>query len=568
MTAVLDAHHADDSPRPAPLLVVEDLRLDLSALAQRRAGTQRQNAGPLVGPLSFQVGVGEAVGLVGESGSGKSLTAMSLLSLLPPSIERRGGRILWQPDGADFAQLSERGLRTYRGGAVAYVFQDPATALNPVLRVGRQVEEVLAIHRPELSRDQRRERLGQLFAEVELGTDAALLRRYPHELSGGQRQRVLLAAALAGDPDLLVADEPTTALDVTIEQQILELLKRLQAARGLAMLWISHDLALVRGLCTRLLVMHEGQLVEDAPTETLFASPQHAHSQALVEAARATASAGARSEVAAPMLTVEKLTVRYPGPRKTFGGAGKAIVAVHEVSFALGAGRTLGVVGESGCGKSSLARAVLRLETDVSGSIHLRPPGEEASIPWSTLKEAALRPHRRHVGMVFQDPATALDPRQPVWRSVVEPLEIHRPAGKSALRQKATELLQRVGLDQSFLDRLPSALSGGQAQRVGIARAVALDPCFVVCDEALSALDVTIQEQILDLLRELQAEHGLGYLFISHDLEIVARLADDVLVMHQGRVVEAGPTAQVLGNPQQPYTQKLLAASRAIHSNT
>lgn len=567
MTAVPDAHHADTSSRPEPLLVVEDLCLGLATSARARSGRGTDDSGALVGPVSFQVGVGEAVGLVGESGSGKSLTALSLLSLLPPSIERRGGRLWWQPDGVDFAQLSERGLRPYRGGSVAYVFQDPSTALNPVLRVGHQVEEVLAIHRPELSKAARRERLQELFTEVELGNGGALLRRYPHELSGGQRQRVLLAAALAGDPELLIADEPTTALDVTIEQQILELLKRLQAARGLAMLWISHDLALVRGLCTRLLVMHEGALVEDADTETLFASPQHPHSQALVAAASQEAQAQIREQAEA-MLTVDKLSVRYPGPRKVFGGAGEPIVAVKEVTFTLGAGRTLGVVGESGSGKSSLARAILRLESDFSGTVQLRPPGLGTSLAWSELKESALRPHRRHVGMVFQDPATALNPRQPVWRSVMEPVEIHRPTSQVELRQKAQRLLQRVGLDESFLNRRPSALSGGQAQRVGIARAIALDPCLVVCDEALSALDVTIQEQILELLRELQAEHGLAYLFISHDLDMVARLADDVLVMHQGRVVEAGATAAVLGNPQEPYTQKLLAASRAIHSTS
>jgi len=553
-----------------PLLEVQGLSLALTGGAA---------AAPLVGPLDFAIRRGEAVGLVGESGSGKSLSALALLGLLPPGVQLVQGHIRWH-DGADFAALTERQLRPYRGGAVAYIFQDPATALNPVLRVGHQVEEVLRVHRPELAKAERRARLRQLFQEVELA-DAVdgsvedhpgdkldvILRRYPHQLSGGQRQRVLLAAALAGDPELLVADEPTTALDVTIEWQILALLRRLQEARGLTMLWISHDLALIRHLCSRVLVLYRGQLVEQGPTEQLFTHPEHAHTRALVAAATADAKPASASGASETVLEVQDLSVRYPSPPRLFGRTASATVAVDHVSFRLGAGQTLGLVGESGSGKSSLARAILGLEEEVTGRVCLRPPGE-AVIPWSELSESKLRPLRRHVGMVFQDPATALDPRLPLWRTVAEPLEIHRPCPRAELRAAAERLLKRVGLDQSFLDRLPASLSGGQAQRVGIARAVALDPCLVVCDEALSALDLTIQEQILALLQELQEASGISYLFISHDLEMVARLADQVLVLRAGRVVEAGPTAAVLGDPQQAYTRELLAASHALHSGS
>ena len=550
----MDADAAPTSDAgPAPLLAVAGLEIG-----------PRDDALPrLVGPLSFAVAPGEALGLVGESGSGKSLTALSLLGLLPANLQRRAGSITWQ-DGVDLAGLGERALRRYRGGEVAYIFQDPATALNPVLRVGRQVEEVLQVHRPELDCAARRRRLAGLFAEVELGGDPALLRRYPHQLSGGQRQRVLLAAALAGDPALLVADEATTALDVTIQRQVVALVQRLQAERGLAMLWISHDLALVRGLCPRLLVMQDGAVVEEGATEALFQDPQHPHTRELVAAATAAEEAGAVRAEAPALLEVEELHVAYPGPAKLLGRATMEDV-IHGASFTLQAGRTLGIVGESGSGKSSLARAVLRLEDGARGRIRLTPPGAGA-IDWSGLPEARLRPHRRHVGMVFQDPASALDPRQPLWRTVVEPIEIHAPAPREELRRTATGLLERVGLDASFLDRRPGGLSGGQAQRVGIARAIALDPCLIVCDEALSALDPTIQEQVLELLRTLQEESRVGYLFISHDLEVVGRIADEVMVLRDGRVVEMGPTAAVLGEPREAYTAELLAASRALHS--
>ena len=488
----------------APLLAVRDLRLEVGDGARRQL---------LVDGVSFAVAPGEAVGLVGSSGSGKSLTALALLALQPPAVRRTGGSVRFA--GTELGALSERELRLFRGGRVAYVFQDPATALNPVLRIGKQVEEVLAVHRPELARRRRATVAAELFAAVELPDPDTIGRRYPHELSGGQRQRALIAIALAGEPELLVADEPTTALDVTVQEQILALLRRLRAERELAMLWISHDLQLVRGLCDRVVVLDAGQVVEEGAPEELFAAPQHAATQALVAAALRDAEPPRGVDAAPePLLRVAGLSVDYPGN----GGRGAARRAVHGVSLELAAGETLALVGESGSGKTSVGRAVLRLLEGAAGEVRLRLPGQAAAVDWLALPEREARPLRRHLAMVFQDPAGALDPRMRVWESVAEPLRIHRLASGAALRASAEELLAAVELEAGFADRLPHQLSGGQAQRVGIARAMALDPALVVCDEAVSALDAEIQERILELFRRLQQERGPAYLFITHDL--------------------------------------------------
>jgi ABC-type glutathione transport system ATPase component len=396
-----------------------------------------------------------------------------------------------------------------------------------------------------------------------------MARRYPHELSGGQRQRVLIAAALAGEPDLLIADEPTTALDVTVQEQILKLLERLRVERGLAMLWISHDLQLVRAFCQQAVVLYQGEVVECGTPEQLFQAPQHEHTKALVAAAEAGGSAApnATDDNSGTELVcqVSDLTVRYFAAAGWLGRKKLSTEAVKGVSFAIEPGETLALVGESGSGKTSVGRALLRLLPDVQGQVDFWLPNG-SKVDWLQLSEQQARPLRRHMSMVFQDPVAALDPRMRIWRSVAEPLMIHQEAQGAALRARALELLADVGLGPEFADRLPSALSGGQCQRVAIARAIALQPRLVVCDEAISALDSSIQEQVLELLADLQRRHGLAYLFITHDLEAVRRFAHRVAVMRNGEILESGSVPEVLENPQHSYTQQLLKAAAAVHS--
>lgn len=540
------------------LLVVSQLRLEVETAAGKRV---------LVDDVHFTIERGQAVGLVGESGSGKSLTALSLLDLLPPQIKRTAGKVFF--DGTDLAALKERQLRPFRGARVAYIFQDPSAALNPVIRVGAQVAEVLRTHQPQLNRTQREQRLLELLTEVELPEPATMARRYPHELSGGQRQRVLIAAALAGDPDLLIADEPTTALDVTVQEQILKILERLRLERGLAMLWISHDLQLVRAFCQQAVVLYQGKVVESGTPEQLFQAPQHEHTKALVAAAEAggnaTPSLDSEDPKTSLVCQVTGLKVRYYAAAGWLGRKTLSTEAVKGVSFAMKPGETLALVGESGSGKTSVGRALLRLLPDVEGQVDFWLP-DGTKVDWLKLPEHEVRPLRRHVAMVFQDPVAALDPRMRIWRSVAEPLAIHQEAQGAALRARAVELLADVGLGPEFADRLPSALSGGQCQRVAIARAIALQPRLVVCDEAISALDSNIQEQVLGLLADLQQRHGLAYLFITHDLEAVRRFAHRVAVMRNGEILESGLVSDVLENPQHSYTQQLLQAAAAVHS--
>ncbi|MDA0666610.1 MAG: ABC transporter ATP-binding protein [Planctomycetota bacterium] len=538
------------------LLEVEGLRLEVVD-----AGSKP----PLVEDMHFQLHAGRTLALVGESGSGKSLTALSIMGLLPFGVRRAAGKVRFQ--GTELTTLKESALRKYRGAKVAYIFQDPSAALNPVLRVGKQVEEVLQAHRPKLSRVARRARVLELLQEVDLPDGAVLARRYPHQLSGGQRQRVLIAAALAGEPEVLIADEPTTALDVTVQEQILGLLERLRVERGLAMLWISHDLQLVRAFCQEALVMRHGKVVERGAPKDLFENPQHAYTQELVRAALAGQIAKPAEEDApdeAPSVCrVFGMQVRYPGPN---GGKKDSFVAVKGVDFRIHPGETLALVGESGSGKTSVGRALLRLVPMEKGQVMMHlPNGKE--VDWASLSQAQLRPLRRHVGMVFQDPVSALDPRMRAWQSVSEPLAIHKVAKGRELRKRALALLADVGLGPDQADAFPNQLSGGQCQRVAIARAIALQPSLVVCDEAISALDANIQEQILELLADLQALRGIAYLFITHDLDAVRRFSDRVAVMKQGEIVEQGLTSEVLKSPEHPYTKRLLDAAAAVHSS-
>lgn len=541
-----------------PLLEVRDLRL-----CAGRAPAEVN----LVEGVSFRVAPRESVGLVGASGSGKTLTALSILGLLPAGIRRAGGAILWRGQ-TDLAALSEAQLRPFRGRRIGFVFQDPQSALNPVLRVGSQLEEVLMVHRPELPRAARAAAAAEAFATVGLPEPERIGRRYPHELSGGQRQRVLIAIALAGQPELLIADEPTTALDATVQLQVVELLDRLRRELGLAILWISHDLALLRERADRIVVMQQGRVVEEGPPAQLFARPAHAHTAELVAAAahperdRPPAAAAADG----PLLEVENLTVRHPAGRNWLGATTSWRTAVDAVSFSIRAGEALALVGESGSGKTSVARALLRLPgPQVEGRVRLRLPAAGV-VDWLALPEAQARPLRRHLGLVFQDPTSSLDPRMRVGRSIAEPLEIHGLARGAALRERVGTLLRQVGLAPEHEHRYPHQLSGGQNQRVAIARALAAAPSLVICDEAVSALDLAVQRRILELLRGLQDELGFALLFITHDLGVVRELAHRTAVMLEGRIVEEGPTAALLEGPREAYTRRLVAAARALHS--
>lgn len=537
----------------AALLTVHDLRIC--------AGETE-----LVHGLSFRVAAGESLGLVGASGSGKSLTTLALLGLLPEGLRQSGGSI--QFAGRSLAGLSERAWRGVRGGRIGLIFQDPSAALNPVLRVGFQVAEVLAAHGIAGGR----ERVRALFEEVQLSQTEDLLDRFPHELSGGQRQRVMIAIALAGEPELLLADEPTTALDVTVQAAILELVGRIRKERGLAMLWISHDLGVIARVCDRVAILDAGDLVEEGSVEQILERPKSAAAQRLLAAlprsARVHATAKPDSELegtsgpgagAPPVLQVEGLSVRYPAARDWLGRVRRWQAAVDDVSLEVPGGQTLALVGESGSGKSSLGRAVLRL-VPAEGRICLQP-SEGDPIDLMQVQGAALRAARRRLGVVFQDPARSLNPRLRIATSVCEPLRIHKACPRGEMRERAVELLLQVGLEADMVDRFPGELSGGQKQRVAIARALSLQPDLVICDEAVSALDVAVQAQVLELLKERQAATGTSYLFITHDLAVVEDFADQVAVMQQGKIVEQGSVAWVFSDPQHAYTESLLAAS-------
>ena len=522
--------------------------------------------------VSFEIAPGEAVGLVGASGCGKSMTTLALLGLLPEGVELVGGAIRFGGEGLE--GMSERAWRKIRGARIGLVFQDPAAALNPVLRVGFQVEEVLAAHGTAgPSRAERRARVVELFREVRLPDPEALLDRFPHQLSGGQRQRVMIAIALAGEPELLLADEPTTALDVTVQAAILDLVTRIRQERGLALLWISHDLGVIAQVCERVLVMHDGQLVEEGQVAEVLRFPASQGAKRLLDALPRAAREGATGadeadsagdQTSAPsaspaVLRITDLRVQYPAERNVWGRVQSWTAAVDGVSLEVPAGGTLALVGESGSGKSSLGRAVLRLVA-AEGQIELQPPGE-AALPLHALQGADLRAARRRLGVVFQDPARSLNPRLKIGVSVTEPLAIHRACPRAELPARARQLLEMVELDPEMAERYPAEMSGGQKQRVAIARALALDPLLVILDEAVSALDVAVQQTVLRLLERLQRERGSSYLFITHDLAVVEDFADQVAVMKDGRIVEQGAVSRVFARPEHAYTAELLAAS-------
>ena len=502
--------------------------------------------------ISFAIKKGETVALVGESGSGKSVTALSVLKLLPyPAAHHPTGSIRFK--NQELLDLPEAEIRRVRGDDITIIFQEPMTSLNPLHTIEKQIGEILLLHRG-LTGLAARARTIELLSQVGIPDPELRLKSYPHQLSGGQRQRVMIAMALANEPDLLIADEPTTALDVTVQAQILNLLKELQTRLGMAMLFITHDLGIVRKLADIVCVMKEGRIVEQGPVERVFTAPQHPYTRALLAAEPKPDPAPACPD-APVVIETNDLKVWFPIKRGVMRRAIGHIKAVDGVSIAVRQGETLGVVGESGSGKTTLGLAILRLISSDGPIVFLG-----STIAGLTFRK--MRPFRRRMQIVFQDPYGSLSPRMSISDIIEEGLWVHHPKlSRSEREQRVIGALRDVGLDPDTRFRYPHEFSGGQRQRIAVARAIVLEPTFVVLDEPTSALDMLIQAQIVDLLRALQRRHNLTYMFISHDLRVVAALACRLLVMRHGKVVEEGPAADVFARPKSPYTRALLAAA-------
>ena len=511
-------------------------------------GADRPNA---VTDLDLVLRPGAVTCLIGESGSGKSMVARAILGLLPgPRVRVAGGRI--QFEGADLAAITPRQMRKVRGARIAMIFQEPMTALNPLHTIGRQIDEVLRIH-TTLGRADRRARIVALLASVHLPDPARLLRAYPHQLSGGQRQRAMIAMALALEPSVLVADEPTTALDVTTQAQILRLIRDLQQKRGMSVLFITHDFGVVAEIADHVAVLQRGRLVESGTAEAVLRNPQAPYTKALLAAVPSLTPPVRPPLAAAPVaLTVSGLSKTYAGRSGLFGKP-RVVAAVKAVSFDVRRGETLGIVGESGSGKSTTARLAIRLIEPDGGTVRL------GDLDYTALGKAELRDKRSRIQMIFQDPFASLNPRRTVEQIITAgPIAHGVPAAEA--RERARSLLDLVGLDPKAAARYPNAFSGGQRQRIGIARALAMEPDVLVADEAVSALDVSVQRQVLDLLEDLKQRLSLAMLFITHDLRVAATICDRIAVMHRGAIVEMRGTADLFAAPEHAYTRSLLAA--------
>ena len=532
--------------------------------------------GAVVRNLDFDIAAGETLAIVGESGSGKSVTSLSVMRLLDARTSRIEGSV--KLAGRELLSLSEPAMRAVRGADVAMIFQEPMTSLNPMMSIGDQVAEVMQCHLGTPRKEARRAVIA-LFEKVRIPNAAERYDLHPHKLSGGQRQRVMIAMALAARPKLLIADEPTTALDVTIQGQVLDLIKELQAETGMAVLFITHDMGVVAEIADRTLVMLRGDRVEEGSTAQVFAQGKHPYTRALLSAVprlgsmagrdtpatfalidRETGIAGAELPVpaansgSAPVLVVKGLKTRFAVRGGLLAGVTGAVHAVEDVSFTLQPGETLSLVGESGCGKSTTGRSILRLNEPDAGQVQVNGTVLQG------LRETDLRKVRRGIQMIFQDPFASLNPRLAIGTAIAEPFIEQRLGSKEEARAKAAGLLERVGLSRTMMDRLPHEFSGGQRQRICIARALMLDPQIIIADEAVSALDVSIKAQVCNLLMELQQSLGLAYLFISHDMAVVERVSHRVAVMYMGEIVEIGPRRAVFESPQHPYTRKLMAA--------
>ncbi|MFJ7663994.1 ABC transporter ATP-binding protein [Lysinibacillus sp. NPDC097162] len=504
--------------------------------------------------VNFYVNKGETVGIVGESGSGKSVTARSIMRLLPsPPSFLKSGTILFQ--GENLVTQSEKQMEAIRGKDISMIFQDPMTSTNPTIRVGEQIAEGLMKHQ-KMSKKQAYEKTIELLKLVGIKNSEERYQQYPHEFSGGMRQRVMITMALACNPSLLIADEPTTALDVTIQAQILSIMKQMQERLGTSIILITHDLGVVAGMCDRVIVMKEGEIVEEGTTEEIFANPQHPYTKKLLNALpklhekkepKQPPNIEEGTDLNVPLIEVRNLSKHFDLKK------GELLKAVDDLSFRIYPGETLGLVGESGSGKSTTGRTILQLHEPTDGEVLYK------GVPVTRLSKGELKSMRRHMQIIFQDPYSSLNPRKKVLDIIGEALDVHKLA-KSAEERRARieELLELVGLKKEHALRYPHEFSGGQRQRIGIARALAVEPNFIVCDEPLSALDVSIQKQVVDLLKELQQRLGLTYLFIAHDLSMVKHISDRVAVMYGGKIVELAESEELYANPQHPYTKMLL----------
>ncbi|EKF58919.1 ABC transporter ATPase [Agrobacterium albertimagni AOL15] len=539
-----------------------------------RVGTEWRS---VVRNMDLDVAPGETVAIVGESGSGKSVTSLSIMRLLPQLTSRIEGSV--KLEGRELLTLDAEQMRQVRGNQISMIFQEPMTSLNPIFPIGKQIAEAITCHR-DISNSEAKAEVLRLLDRVRIPNAKNRFDEYPHQFSGGMRQRVMIAMALASRPKLLIADEPTTALDVTIQGQILDLIKTLQDEEGMAVLFITHDMGVVAEVSDRTIVMFRGEAVETGTTDDIFNRGQHPYTRALLSAVPKLGSMGGRERPmrfpvidiktgdtlvpeaeagipekgSQPLLEVKNLTTRFDIRSGLLGRRSGAVHAVENVSFTLKPGETLSLVGESGCGKSTTGRSITRLVTPTSGQITV--DGYNVG----SLDEASLRRMRRSIQMVFQDPFASLDPRMSIGQAVMEPFVEHNLGSKAEARDKAADLLERVGLSADMMPRYPHEFSGGQRQRIAIARSLMLDPKIIVADEAVSALDVSIKAQVCNLLLDLQQSFNLAYLFISHDMAVVERVSHRVAVMYLGEIVEIGPRQAVFDNPQHPYTKKLMAA--------
>ncbi|MDW3222984.1 MAG: ABC transporter ATP-binding protein [Paracoccaceae bacterium] len=524
------------------LLEIADLHVSLPPESQRPFAVETMN---------LSLDPNEILCVVGESGSGKSLTARAVMGLLPkPHVKISKGSVVFE--GEDLAQASEERLREIRGSEISMIFQEPMTALNPVMTIGTQIDEVFRFH-DRMPGKERRSRALKLLQDVQLPDPEQTLKAYPHELSGGQRQRAMIAMALALDPKILIADEPTTALDVTTQAQVLKLIKEMQAAHGTGVLFITHDFGVVADIADRVCVMQNGLVVETGTTDQVLRNPSHPYTKALISAVPDLVPRPARPRSTEQVLKVKNLEKTYRSGGGLFGGKGRVVHAADDVSIDLARGETLGIVGESGSGKSTVARCIVRLNDAEAGQILL---GDTDLRP---LGRAAMRPHRSKIQMVFQDPFASLNPRTRIGKIIAQGPMMYGASAKEA-KDRTLELLDIVGLDARAYERFPHEFSGGQRQRIGIARALALEPEILVADEPVSALDVSIQAQILKLLDEIRDRMNLSMIFITHDLRVAAQVCDRIAVMQRGKVIEVGATSAMFANPSESYTRELLAA--------
>ena len=535
------------------LLQVENLRVCFHT----RHGTT-----VAVDDMSFSLAAGKVLGIVGESGSGKSVACYSLLGLIPsPPGKIENGTALFAGD--DLLSMNEASLRRIRGHRISMIFQDPMTALNPYMRILDQLTEPLIVHRRMSLKEAEAKAIAAL-EEVGIRDAAVRIKDYPHQFSGGMRQRVMIAMALISDPELLIADEPTTALDVTVQQQILMLIKQLQKTRDLAVIFITHDLGVAAMMADDILVMQKGKVVEQGTRDQIVFQHQHPYTRKLFGAVLTTAKpiAGAAAKTEPPLLQIKHLHTGFESRTGSFFGRRKFVKGIDDISLTIHRGEILGLVGESGSGKSTLGRSIMRLIESQSGEILLQ--GKDLRM----LAKGELKNQRRHLQMIFQDPYASLNPRMTVFDTLAEPMLLHGLADKATVVEQVNQLMDDVGLERRFIRKYPHEFSGGQRQRIAIARALALKPRLIIADEPVSALDVTIRAQILELLLTLTQKHGLTMLFISHDMSVVRFLCDRVVVMHKGRIVEEGETEVLFSTPQHPYTRSLLSAIPHIQANS